>query len=151
MKPGGSTDCGHCDPVRCPSLVRGRAYKLSRKRRILARIPIGRAWPEITVAETGNPDDHPAAVPSVADVHITLKLEVCDLRHGAPSARGNVADWPIATFRCVAEFGRFSNRPFRVKHLQTIRRRSVDVSHGLALLFGIGIRALVWGFFSQEV
>ena len=41
-----------------------------------------------------------------------------------------------------AKFGRFSNRPFRVKHLQTIRRRSVDVSHGLALLFGIGIRAL---------
>jgi hypothetical protein len=37
---------------------------------------------------------------------------------------------------------RFSNRPLGVKHLQTIRRRSVDVSHGLVLLFGIGIRAL---------
>ena len=30
----------------------------------------------------------------------------------------------------------FSNRPFRVKHFQTIRRCSVDVAHGLALLFG---------------
>jgi hypothetical protein len=36
----------------------------------------------------------------------------------------------------------FSNRPFRVKHFQTIRRCSVDVAHGLALLFGIGTKAL---------
>ena len=28
---------------------------------------------------------------------------------------------------------------------------SVDVAHGLVLLFGIGTKALVWGFFSQEV
>ena len=33
-------------------------------------------------------------------------------------------------------------RPFRVKHFQTIRRCSVDVAHGLALLFGIGAKAL---------
>ena len=38
-----------------------------------------------------------------------------------------------------------------VKHFQTIRRCSVDVTHGLLLLFGIGTKALVWGFFSQEV
>ena len=37
---------------------------------------------------------------------------------------------------------RFSNRPFRVKHFQTIHRCSVDVAHGLVLLFGIGTRAL---------
>jgi hypothetical protein len=36
----------------------------------------------------------------------------------------------------------FSNRPFGVKHFQTIRRCSVDVAHGLVLLFGIGTRAL---------
>jgi hypothetical protein len=36
----------------------------------------------------------------------------------------------------------FSNRPFEVKHFQTIRHCSVDVAHGLALLFGIGTRAL---------
>ena len=36
----------------------------------------------------------------------------------------------------------FSNRPFGVKHFQTVRRRSVDVAHGLALLFGIGTKAL---------
>jgi hypothetical protein len=33
---------------------------------------------------------------------------------------------------------RFSNRPFGVKHFQTIHHCSVDVAHGLALLFGIG-------------
>src|ERR1035441_5080608 len=37
---------------------------------------------------------------------------------------------------------RFSNRPFGVKHFQTIHHCSVDVAHGLALLFGIGTRAL---------
>ena len=37
---------------------------------------------------------------------------------------------------------RFSNRPFGVKHFQTIHRCSVDVAHGLALLFGIGTKAL---------
>ena len=38
---------------------------------------------------------------------------------------------------------RFSNRPFGVKHFQTIHRHcSVDVAHGLALLFGIGTKAL---------
>ena len=36
----------------------------------------------------------------------------------------------------------FSNRPFGVKHFQTVRRCSVDVTHGLVLLFGIGTRAL---------
>jgi hypothetical protein len=29
---------------------------------------------------------------------------------------------------------RFSNRPFGVKHFQTIHHYSVDVAHGLALL-----------------
>ena len=37
---------------------------------------------------------------------------------------------------------RFSNRPFGVKHFQTVRRCSVDVTHGLVLLFGIGTKAL---------
>src|ERR1700731_4067055 len=46
---------------------------------------------------------------------------------------------------------RFSNRPFGVKRFQTIHHCSVDVAHGLALLFGIGTKALVWDFFSQEV
>ena len=36
----------------------------------------------------------------------------------------------------------FSNRPFGVKHFQTIHRCSVDVDRGLALLFGLGTRAL---------
>ncbi len=37
---------------------------------------------------------------------------------------------------------RFSNRPFGVKRFQTVRRCSVDVAHGLVLLFGIGTKAL---------
>jgi hypothetical protein len=42
---------------------------------------------------------------------------------------------------------RFSNRPFGVKHFQTIHHCSVDVAHGLALLFGIGTKALhIMGF-----
>ena len=42
-------------------------------------------------------------------------------------------------------------RPFEVKHFQTIHHCSVDVARGLVLLFGIGTKALAWGFFSQEV
>src|SRR5664279_1841604 len=39
----------------------------------------------------------------------------------------------------------FSNRPFGVKRFQAIHRCGVDVAHGLALLFGIGTKALpVW-------
>ena len=46
----------------------------------------------------------------------------------------------------LADDVRFSNRPFGVKHFQTIHRPGVDVARGLALLFGIGTRALpVWG------
>jgi hypothetical protein len=42
----------------------------------------------------------------------------------------------------VSQHVRFSNRPFGVKRFQTVRRCSVDVTHGLVLLFGIGTRAL---------
>jgi len=35
---------------------------------------------------------------------------------------------------------RFSNRPFGVKHFQTVHDYSGDVAGGLALLFGIGTR-----------
>ena len=34
-----------------------------------------------------------------------------------------------------------SNRPFGVKHFQTIHPHSVDVARGLVLLFGIGTPA----------
>ena len=37
---------------------------------------------------------------------------------------------------------RFSNRPFWVKHFQTIHLCSVDAVRGLVLLFGIGTKAL---------
>src|SRR5262249_57641325 len=50
---------------------------------------------------------------------------------------------------CCTAYVRFSNRPVRVKRFQTIHRHGVDVAHGLALLFGLGTQALVWGFLSQ--
>ncbi|HXB80540.1 MAG TPA: hypothetical protein VNX23_24555, partial [Bradyrhizobium sp.] len=49
---------------------------------------------------------------------------------------------PSRRFAAAQQLGRFSNRPFEVKHFQTIRHCNVDVAHGLALLFGIGTRAL---------
>src|SRR6476619_4422947 len=49
---------------------------------------------------------------------------------------------PSRHFAAAQQLGRFSNRPFEVKHFQTIRHCNVDVAHGLALLFGIGTRAL---------
>ena len=59
--------------------------------------------------------------------------------------------WHLASILTHALNGRFSNRPFGVKRFQPIHHYNVDVAHGLALLFGIGTKALVWGFFSQEV
>src|ERR1039458_1262211 len=61
----------------------------------------------------------------------------------APSHRDlELSLWPPV--RCVYRgcHVRFSNRPFEVKHFQTIHHCSVDVAHGLALLFGIGTKAL---------
>ena len=46
---------------------------------------------------------------------------------------------------------RFSNRPFGVKRFQTIHQHSVDVAHGLVLLFGIGTRGPSIMGFEDEV
>src|SRR5262245_33525167 len=46
----------------------------------------------------------------------------------------------------ASRYVRFSNRPIGVKRFQTTHHRSVDVSRGLVLLFGIGTKALPsWG------
>jgi hypothetical protein len=45
---------------------------------------------------------------------------------------------------------RFSNRPIGVKRFQTIHDCGVDVAHGLVLLFGLGTKALVWGFLVKK-
>src|ERR1700730_12224485 len=42
----------------------------------------------------------------------------------------------------LADDVRFSNRPFGVKHFQTIHQCGVDVARGLVLLFGIVTEAL---------
>jgi hypothetical protein len=63
------------------------------------------------------------------------------------------ADYPIfwheGDVRRVQNYVRFSNRPFRVKRFQTIHDSGVNVARGLALLSGLGTKALVWGFLSQ--
>ena len=63
-------------------------------------------------------------------------LEYCRVRCRRVAA--NVADVTAARLSNV----RFSNRPFGVKRFQTIHHCSVDVAHGLVLLFGIGTKAL---------
>ena len=55
---------------------------------------------------------------------------------------GPACEFLILELRLLRVDVRFSNRPFGVQHFQTIRRCSVDVTHGLVLLFGIGTRAL---------
>ena len=56
---------------------------------------------------------------------------------------GALALGSIASYRARACHFRFSNRPFGVKRFQTIHHHcSVDVAHGLVLLFGIGAKAL---------
>ena len=47
--------------------------------------------------------------------------------------------------------GRFSNRPFWVKRFQAIHHSSVDVAHGLALLFGLGTKGPSIMGFEDEV
>ena len=56
---------------------------------------------------------------------------------------------PLADIARCREDVHFSNRPVGVKRFQTIHGCSVDVARGLALLYGIGTSALVWGFLSQ--
>ena len=46
---------------------------------------------------------------------------------------------------------RFSNRPSRVKHFQTTHHFSVDVAHGLSLLFGLGTKGPSIMGFEDEV
>ena len=51
----------------------------------------------------------------------------------------------VSLFMDVARcplFGRFSNRLVGVKHFQAIHRFSVNVAHGLVLLFGISTKAV---------
>jgi hypothetical protein len=61
---------------------------------------------------------------------------------------------PIGTKRTYDDGGgdvRFSNRPFRVKRFQTIHHYSVDVAHGLSLLFGLGTKGPSIMGFEDEV
>jgi hypothetical protein len=62
------------------------------------------------------------------------------------TALGPALDEPVALQQPSTVHVRFSNRPFGVKHFQTVHHCGVDVARGLALLFGIGTRAVpLWG------
>jgi hypothetical protein len=73
--------------------------------------------------------EHMAAPTNAADAKKTLANQ-------EPSTHG-----PTRKCRNVSLHVGFSNRPFGVKHLQTIHHCGVDVARGLALLFGTGQRA----------
>jgi hypothetical protein len=63
----------------------------------------------------------------------------------------NVGLWHVCDIaRPWIDF-RFSNRPFGIKHFQTIHDCSVDVARGLVLLFGIGTRGPSIMGFENEV
>jgi hypothetical protein len=62
-------------------------------------------------------------------------------RRGFPGI-ARVWCWPLADVTSTIADVRFSNRPFGVKHFQTIHQCDVDVARGLVLLFGIGTKAL---------
>src|SRR6476646_3562888 len=63
----------------------------------------------------------------------------------------NVSRCEITLQRYRVSNVRFSNRPFGVKRFQTIHHYSVDVAHGLVLLFGIGTRGPSIMGFEHEV
>ena len=75
-----------------------------------------------------------------------IRTRRCPLRvisgHCRMSEVYDVRYWPKADILTVPAHVRFSNRPVGVKRFQTIHHDSVDVAHGLVLLFGIGTRAL---------
>ena len=111
-----------------------------------------------------SPDDSQTGV-SIRVLRPCRKTDARCRRLPAPRLARTVVEGPPRT---TAMFGRshtidpiplrvgpsnvcFSNRPFEVNHFQTIHHCSVDVAQGLALLFGIGTKALVWGFLCQGV
>jgi hypothetical protein len=50
----------------------------------------------------------------------------------------DVCFWHIADISFALPNVRFSNRPVGVKRFQTLHDGGVNVTHGLALLYGIG-------------
>ena len=65
------------------------------------------------------------------------------LRCTEVSKRSDVVGHSLPSHSAVARINVcFSNRPVGVKHFQAIHHFSVDVAHGLVLLFGIGTKAL---------
>src|SRR5262252_6499083 len=71
--------------------------------------------------------------------------ESCSSEIVSSESRGSTEEVGFGSSTSVPRYlryVRFSNRPFGVKRFQTIHHHSVDVAHGLVLLFGIGTKAL---------
>ena len=68
-------------------------------------------------------------------------------RKDLPERRACIGDYRAGCMPQIeyAANVRFSNRPVGVKRFQTIHQCSVDVAHGLALLSGIGTKAVPSG------
>src|SRR6266508_4424896 len=63
-------------------------------------------------------------------------------REEKPCQLGAVHTWHECDIARSRMDVRFSNRPFGVKRFQAIHHSSVDIAHGLVLLFGLGTKAL---------
>ena len=63
-------------------------------------------------------------------------------KNRAPLLRDAIGDSDLINIR-------FSNRPSESSAFRLSTNSSVDVARGLVLLFGLGTKALVWGFLSQ--
>ena len=91
-----------------------------------------------------------ASIGVAANRIVNKNLRLLTKRHmGGVCAVGR--DFHLTDKRTQPSNGRFSNRPFGVKRFRTIHRCSVDVAHGLVLLFGIGTRGPSIMGFEDEV
>ena len=77
---------------------------------------------------------------------------LADFDHQRPQwmAATSVTDWHLGRLHATVLAVCFSNRPFGVKHFQTIHRHNVDVARGLVLLSGISTRLFHDGFRGRD-
>jgi hypothetical protein len=135
--------------LQTPTVIRTLQRKLYRQAKESKPPRRGRLRPELfsvclTVKPVGEPD--------AGDRHVRFdergwETERCRTAQAtAPILDSTECD--IARSRMDV---RFSNRPFGVKRFQAIHHSSVDVAHGLALLFGLGTKGPSIMGFEDEV
>src|SRR5260370_28025487 len=90
-------------------------------------------WALIGMPKTSRDSKKDCGEPGCPNDHKQSGSTVCDER--------DFRCWHQTDISVVLVHVCFSNRPFGVKRFQTIHHHSVDVAHGLVLLFGIGTKA----------